>query len=52
MNEEYCIMDGQKEDRRLDFIVKKFTVPQLLDDVRWKRHVKGELLHSFIITHN
>lgn len=41
INVEHCIMDGQKEDRRLDFIIKKFTALQLLYDIRWKRHVKG-----------
>lgn len=51
MNKEHCIMDGQKEGRHLDFIIKKFTVPQLLYDVRWKRHVKGESYCTVLLLH-
>lgn len=47
MNAERCIMNGQKEDGRLYFIIEEFTFPQLLYDVCYKQH--GEIQHSLLL---
>lgn len=41
MDAQHRIMNGQKEDGRLYFIIKEFTFPQLLYDVRYNQQIKG-----------